>query len=113
MTSLCRTVSNGFSLRQAYSLSEVIEYSESGNLGQLSQDAESAFGSRRRCIVPHDGEKYFLNGGIIAFSRVGGVLPENGELLRAYSLESAFLGLARGADDGIKCIWKNNSDPEK
>lgn len=113
MTSLRRTRSNGFDLSQAHPLDEVIRYAESGLLSGICVGAEAAFSDAGRCIVPSDGQRYYLNGGLIAYSRLKTAELRVGAVVRAYSEDGAFLGLARCADGGIKCIWQNRSDTER
>ena len=104
MESLERILSNGFSLEQAHSLEEVIEAAGEGTLEKLSCDCESAFSQLKSVTIPENGLKYYLNGGVIAFDRVGFSASE-GTLCRAYSENSRFLGLAAAQKDGIKNIW--------
>ncbi len=104
MSSLRRTSSNGFDLRDAHSLEEVISYGERDRLSQLSISSEAAFSHLSAITVPTSGEHYYLNGGVLTTDRL--TPPSVGDgLYRAYSVSQRFLGLAQAEHGVVKSVF--------
>ena len=85
MTALRRTASNGFSIAQAHTLSELEALGENALL-----PVESAFMRYPAVYVTSAQAKRFLNGGELASERVRGAAVG---LMRVYSPDSVFIGL--------------------
>ncbi|MDF2684857.1 MAG: truB [Clostridia bacterium] len=112
MTALRRIESNGFSITDSHSLESVIEYAQNGILDAISISCEEAFKDRYNVIMPSDGEKYYLNGGVIGRDRIKGYFNEETTtafggilLLRVYNEEGRFLGLGEYKSGYLKSIW--------
>jgi hypothetical protein len=71
----------------------VISYAEQGRLAELSIPVESAFLHLSSLTISQDGERYYLNGGVLTPNRVS-PRPEQDGLYRAYSQTGRFIGLA-------------------
>jgi len=104
MSALRRTSSNGFSLKNAYSLEEVCRYAEEGRLQDLAVSAEAAFSRLEAVTVPKDGERYYRNGGILTPNRCKPVLKVPG-LYRAYTAEGSFLGLLQYENGEVRAVF--------
>lgn len=92
MSALCRTASNGFLLRDAHSLEDVIALAREGRLARISVRVEDAFSFLPRAAVADSAVRYYSNGGRIEAARLS--LPEHAVgLLRAYTGDGRFLGL--------------------
>ena len=104
MTSLRRTASNGFYENDVHSLDEVIEHAQNGTIEELSIDSQTPFMHLDEIVLPEDGLKYYLNGGIIASGRIK-EKTEYGKRYRAKSIDGRFLGLCEYIESGIKSIW--------
>lgn len=104
MTSLRRTASNGFYEKDAHSLDEVISFAEKGSLSDISVDSEIPFMDLNEVVLPSDGAKYYLNGGIIGNTRVKEEMSI-GAQYRVKSPDGCFLGLGVCTELGLKSIW--------
>lgn len=93
MSALRRTESNGFSLEDAKTLEEVLEFARQGMLSEISVPAEDAFCSLPFVTVPQNGERFYRNGGILTINRLSPV-PTSEGLYRAYGEDKSFIGLA-------------------
>jgi len=108
MTSLRRTRSNGFTVDEAHTLEEVKTLAENGELESISVPAEKALETYPCVTVPADGERYYLNGGVIGVNRLSGNIAEG--LLRVYSESGDFLGLGKLFSEGVsglKSVWRH------
>lgn len=97
MTNLRRTRAAGFSLADAISLEEAKEHSAAGTLEQKVWPIEKLFESYEKITVTEAQAARFCNGGGLSLDRTG-LVPERkteGRILRMYSPNQAFLGLAK------------------
>ena len=107
MAALRRTCSNGFFLRDALPLEELVSLARQGRLESVSRSCESLFSDLPALRVPPDGEIYYRNGGALAADRFSPppVVPGR---YRAYTPTDVFLGLAEcSADRLIKQIFSS------
>lgn len=93
MSALRRTESNGFSLTDAKSLEEVLDFAQQGRLSSISLSAEFAFRALPSVTVPQNGERFYRNGGTLTVNRFLPV-PVGEGLYRAYGEDGIFIGLA-------------------
>ena len=104
MSALRRTSSNGFDLADALPLETVISYAEQDRLSELSISVESAFSHLSSITVPQEGERFYLNGGVLTPQRVSPRPTEDG-LYLAYSPTGRFIGLANVEGPVIKSAF--------
>lgn len=109
MSALRRTESNGFLLENARSLEDLCDLAREGRLAEISVSAERAFGHLPAVTVPSDGERYYLNGGVLTENRLTflSAPARNGgaTLCRAYSASSRFLGLLSLENGVAKAVF--------
>lgn len=98
MTSLCRTMSNGFSMEDAKTLDEIRENGESAVLG-----IDYPFVSLPEVSVSDAQAKRFSNGGELSCDRLHGEFFTS--LYRVYSPEKVFLGLGEIKDSNPDTLW--------
>jgi tRNA pseudouridine55 synthase len=106
MGSLERIISNGIAIEKCYDYESVLVLAENGMLDRVAIPFEKAFAHLDRIIIPDNGKKYYLNGGIISSDRIIGVeiTPERDYL--AYAEDGTVLGLARANEElFVKSLW--------
>lgn len=104
MSALRRTESNGFALADAHPLEEVISYAEQDRLPEIAVPTESAFSHLSAVTVDKNGERYYLNGGVLTLNRLSPV-PDSAGLFRAYSENGRFIGLLEVKDGVAKSAF--------
>lgn len=106
MKALRRTKANGFSLSQAHNLEEVVEYASNGEIGHIGISCEDAFSALKKIILPRDGKKYYLNGGILTASRFSEEILPNMRYL-VYDSDGSFTGIGESdAERRVRSIWR-------
>lgn len=101
MLSLKRTLAANIKIENCFTFEQI----EGKNIEDYLISAEKMFEKLNVITIPQDGLKYYLNGGTISLDRISGELV--GNRFRAYSIDNAFLGLAKIKNDEIKAVWNN------
>lgn len=91
MTSLCRTMSSGYTLQDCISIEQARQYSQENLLAEKIQDVESAFSIYPEVFITESQAVRFLNGGTLFITRVENC-PGNG-MCRVKTNQGLFLGL--------------------
>ncbi len=104
MTSLDRTGACGFSIEESFTLDELKELAEKGELESAVRTCESLFEEYPELIVSDAQAKRFSNGGELDRGRTALRQREcpQGEILRVKSRDGKFLGLGVIKDEKIK-----------
>lgn len=102
MAALRRTVSNGFLVENARPLSEVISIINSDNLEEISISCEDVFNTAK-VFLPKNGEKYYINGGAVSFSRLSFDNFSEG-IVKVYTSDFVFCGLGKSENGYLKPI---------
>lgn len=96
MTSLRRTSSSGFDIKQCYTLEQIQKYSDDDNLSHIIMPVESAFNStydkvslNTRCT------QLYKNGVKLRLEQAGIQDKSNDKIVCIYDCDNVFLGLAK------------------
>lgn len=100
LTSLCRTMANGFSIDRALTLEEIEEHIKAGDIERFILPVEDALSCYEAVTVSASQGVRFKNGGELSMERIHKNF-EN-KLYRVFSPENTFLGLGEAdTESGI------------
>lgn len=93
MTSLCRTMANGFTLEQCHTFGEVAQMVESGTLQSNLIPTDRLFAALPKLTLSQKQSTLYQNGVKLLLERVGGILPD-ADIYRVYGADGTFFGIA-------------------
>jgi len=111
MTKLERTAASGFSLQEAYTLSEVQKLCDEGHLQDIVRDVETCFLNYPVMHVRSEEKKRLYNGNVLEWSHFKDRME--GDIFRIYDSEDRFFAVYR-TDAEKECLkpWKIFPDME-
>ncbi len=105
MAELERTMDAGIPLSDCYTLEEIFEAAEKGELENMVIPAETIFSHLEKLVIEKSGVRYYCNGGAVNKERLSDY--KNNTMWRVYAPDGAFLGLGETSGGTIKALWVN------
>ncbi len=103
MTGLCRTKAMGFDLEDCYTLEELQDMKNSGDIHKAIISIENLFEGYSRIYVSDAQATRFYNGGALDIKRLKKT-PGKNEICTVYSPDNHFLGLGQEQEGELKVL---------
>lgn len=109
MTALSRIKAGQFAIESAYSLEEIEEYWNKGEIGKILLPCDCVFQDKKMVVLNDDNIKRYLDGipvKVYKAPEIKGIILDVDDYVRIYTDKNKFIGLSNVVSDSIGLVLK-------